>query len=231
MIKKKSCGVVSHFLCEHIFKSKAYYTTIEDSTRRKKAGVDRATFLNCLFLLCAPVDRCSGHRHHTCKQEMLINTNPTNPRKKRRDHIPVRADSRIPNGFTRLRNASTLFVLAVNSTMTLFPLTSTILAPNWFARVWIDCKCWCFTLRASLGVRATRSTSAAAACCCPLASAGLPPCSKFSTRWDSCSRSCSPPSLRGSWEGPPRSCSSTYSGPRIDTLTSSSSREMVRVSV
>jgi hypothetical protein len=36
---------------------------------------------------------------------------------------------------------------------------------------------------------------------------------------------------RGSCEGPPASWSSRYSGPRMDTLTRSNSREIVRVSV
>lgn len=44
--------------------------------------------------------------------------------------LPVRADSRRPKGFKRLRKASIFEVFPLISTMTLCSLTSTILAPN-----------------------------------------------------------------------------------------------------
>ena len=43
---------------------------------------------------------------------------------------PVLVLSDIPNGFERFKNATKRFVYAVNSTMTMLSLTSTIFAPN-----------------------------------------------------------------------------------------------------
>ena len=68
-------------------------------------------------------------------------------------NAPVLADSMIPNGFSKLKNASTRFVFPLISTMTLFSLTSTIRAPNWVASVFTLCKCWCLSLNASAGVK------------------------------------------------------------------------------
>jgi len=77
--------------------------------------------------------------------------------------VPVRADSMMPKGLTRLRNASTRDVLAHISKMMLCSLTSTILAPNWFARTCSDCKCWCRARSASLGVSGFAPSSATVA--------------------------------------------------------------------
>ena len=66
--------------------------------------------------------------------------------------LPVRADSIIPNGLSKLKKASTRVVFPLISTIMLFSLTSTIFAPNCSASTLMDCKCWCFNRRASAGV-------------------------------------------------------------------------------
>jgi len=63
--------------------------------------------------------------------------------------VPVRADSRIPKGLTRLKNASTLFVFPLISTITLLSLTSTIFAPNWEAKAEMDWRYWLLSRKAS----------------------------------------------------------------------------------
>ena len=135
---------------------------------------------------------------------------------------PVRAASRIPKGFNKLRKASTLEVFAVSSTITLFSLTSTIFAPNCVARTEMECICWCFKRSACEGVMggwwgsgwALRSKL-----CAKIVSR-----SNFVSTGSSLTR-------RGSWDGPPESCSSRYSGPRMDTFARRSSREITLVSV
>ena len=155
----------------------------------------------------------------------------------------------MPNGLTRLRNALMRDVLPDISRMMLFSLTSTIRAPNWFASTCRDCRCWCRMRSASLGVSGFAPPSPPA----PAPPGGVVEdedededesggwcggrldSSKCRARTISrsslvCS-ACARCAARGSCEGPPTSWSSRYSGPRMDTLTRSSSREIVRVSV
>ena len=68
---------------------------------------------------------------------------------KEKKYQPVLALSSTPNGLTRLKNASTLVVLPHISTMTLFSLTSTSLAPNWEARTEMEWRWLCLRRRAS----------------------------------------------------------------------------------
>lgn len=147
----------------------------------------------------------------------------------RGDNLPVRADSRIPNGFTKLKNASTLLVFAVNSTITLCSLTSTIFAPNCEDSVEMECRCWCFRRRACDGVNGTPAAGNASGCA-PRSKLCARVVSRSSFEFSDSSASISA-LRRGSCEGPPVSCSSRYSGPRMDTLTRRSSRVIVRVSV
>lgn len=63
---------------------------------------------------------------------------------------PDRAASSTPNGLIKLKNESTLELLAVNSTIQLFSATSTTRPPNWSARVLIADRCKFFAINASL---------------------------------------------------------------------------------
>jgi hypothetical protein len=65
-------------------------------------------------------------------------------------HSPDLAASSTPNGLIRLKNASTLELFAVNSTMQLFSATSTTRPPNWSARVLIALRCRFLAMSASL---------------------------------------------------------------------------------
>lgn len=65
-------------------------------------------------------------------------------------NLPDRAASSTPNGLIKLKNESTLELLAVNSTIQLFSATSTTRPPNWSARVLIADRCKFFAINASL---------------------------------------------------------------------------------
>ena len=136
---------------------------------------------------------------------------------------PVRAASRIPKGFNKLRKASTLEVFAVSSTITLFSLTSTIFAPNCVARTEMECICWCFKRSACDGVMGGWWSSGWAL--------RSKLCARIVSRSNFVSAESSLTTRRGSWNGPPTNCSSRYSGPRMDTFARRSSREITLVSV
>lgn len=139
-------------------------------TGRQQRSVERGDLGRFVVVIVVPRDRGSGHDHRSCGAREVRFRHDTYPsalcigiRPLGTLDSPDLAASKIPNGLNRLKNASTLDDLAVNSTITEFSATSTNLPPNWSVKVLIAFK-WRF-----LAIRASDWESAwpwCPPCCC-----------------------------------------------------------------
>jgi len=125
---------------------------MEELAWRKEASIDHSACIGSIVvLICGTRKRRARHGHETYLVDGFVSGLQVQGRNAAQDS-PVLADSRIPNGLSKLKNAFTRLGLAVSSTMIELSLTSTILPRNWDARVEIDWRCWCLRWRASEGV-------------------------------------------------------------------------------
>lgn len=92
-------------------------------TGRKSASINNVLSLLGVDLI-GLIKWCSWQSHQTYAMSVDVRIDTI-------VHIPVRADSRIPNGAINFMKLSILLGLADSSTMQLFVLMSRTFPPNW----------------------------------------------------------------------------------------------------